>query len=341
MQDEAQNSTNAAGSGASTAWLAHNDEVSDNSVAKDQITVELTAAVIAIRNEQPVVLTKLQPPGATEAPDALPSAQFRPAFHSTLEEAIRTGVESETGLDLGFLEQLSSDCPHQLKVAHGGRILRKLSIGHLALTRADRGAFAGEAVWASIYAYFPWEDWRSGRPAVLSQDIIPQLTTWVAQDPGHVVLQHPLCRRERVAIAFGLDGGRWDDERVLERLDLLSESGLAAHGVERTMHRGHRRTLAAALGRLRAKIRHRPVVFELLPPEFTLFELQKSVEAILGPHLHKQNFRRLVEGTGLVEPTGEVRTHTGGRPAKLFRFRREVLLERPAPGVRVRPARAS
>ena len=69
--------------------------------------------------------------------------------------------------------------------------------------------------------------------------------------------------------------------------------------------------------------------------EFTLFELQKTVEAILGPHLHKQNFRRLVEGAGLVEPTGEMKTRTGGRPAKLFRFRREVLLERPAPGVRV------
>jgi hypothetical protein len=143
-----------------------------------------------------------------------------------------------------------------------------------------------------------------------------------------------------VAIAFGRDGARWDDERVVERLDLLSESGIAGRGVERDMRREHRRVLASALGRLRAKIRYRPVVFELLPADFTLFELQKSVEAILGPHLHKQNFRRLVEGTGLVEPTGEVRTHTGGRPAKLFRFRRDVLLERPAPGVRVRPARA-
>ena len=94
--------------------------------------------------------------------------------------------------------------------------------------------------------------------------------------------------------------------------------------------------LAAAIGRLRAKIRYRPVVFELMQAEFTLFDLQKTVEAILGPNLHKQNFRRLVESVGLVEPTGEIRTHTGGRPARLYRFRREVLLERPAPGVRVK-----
>ena len=69
-----------------------------------------------------------------------------------------------------------------------------------------------------------------------------------------------------------------------------------------------------------------------MPDVFTLFELQKTVEAILGPHLHKQNFRRLVEGGGLVEPTGEHRLHTGGRPARLYRFRRDVLLERLAPG---------
>jgi hypothetical protein len=102
----------------------------------------------------------------------------------------------------------------------------------------------------------------------------------------------------------------------------------------------HRRILATAIGRVRAKIKYRPVIFELMPDEFTLYELQKTVEAILGPHLHKQNFRRLVESAGLVEPTGVVKTQTGGRPAKLFRFRREVLLERPAPGVRVKPGRS-
>jgi hypothetical protein len=51
--------------------------------------------------------------------------------------------------------------------------------------------------------------------------------------------------------------------------------------------------------------------------------------------LHKQNFRRLVEGQGLVEGTGKVSAASRGRPAELFRFRREVLRERPAPGVRL------
>jgi hypothetical protein len=99
------------------------------------------------------------------------------------------------------------------------------------------------------------------------------------------------------------------------------------------------RVLARALGELRRAIKRRPVVFELMPEEFTLFELQKTVEAILGPHLHKQNFRRLIEGCGLVEPTGALRLRTGGRPAQLFRFRRDVVYERAAPGVRLKPGR--
>ena len=102
----------------------------------------------------------------------------------------------------------------------------------------------------------------------------------------------------------------------------------------------HRRVLATAMSRLRGKLKYRPVIFELLPDAFTLFELQKIVEALSGHHLHKQNFRRLVENTGLVEPTGDVSTQTGGRPAKLFRFRRDTLLERPSPGVRMKPGRA-
>jgi hypothetical protein len=102
----------------------------------------------------------------------------------------------------------------------------------------------------------------------------------------------------------------------------------------------HRRILATAIARLRAKLKYRPVIFELMAHEFTLTELQRTVEAISGRRLHKQNFRRLVEAAALVEPTGETSTTTGGRPAALFRFRGEVVQERPAPGLRL-GARAS
>ncbi len=95
----------------------------------------------------------------------------------------------------------------------------------------------------------------------------------------------------------------------------------------------HRRILATALGRLRGKLKYRPLVFELLPEAFTLLQLQRTVETLAGVRLHKQNFRRLVERGALVEGTGRVEPATGGRPAELFRFRREVQHERPAPGV--------
>ena len=101
----------------------------------------------------------------------------------------------------------------------------------------------------------------------------------------------------------------------------------------------HRRIVATAIARLRAKLKYRPVIFELMAPEFTLTELQTTVEAISGRHLHKQNFRRLVETAALVEPTGDTSTATGGRPAAVFRFRRDVLRERPAPGVGIPKAR--
>jgi hypothetical protein len=137
---------------------------------------------------------------------------------------------------------------------------------------------------------------------------------------------------------------------VLERYELLYEVGLVPETSREVERRGtrlvdaevvpgremafdHRRILATAVGRMRAKLSYRPVIFELVPETFTLLQLQRSVEALAGIRLHKQNFRRLVEQGGLVEGTGRHMRRTGGRPAELFRFRREVLLERPAPGV--------
>jgi hypothetical protein len=156
-------------------------------------------------------------------------------------------------------------------------------------------------------------------------------------------------RRDRVRLTFGTDGLPWDEEKVLERYELLYEAGLvqesirdgrggdtnSAHLLGVSMMFDHRRILATAIARLRGKMKYRPVVFELMPPIFTLFELQRSVEAISGIRLHKQNFRRLVEGQGLVEGPGKFGPIARGRPAELFRFRREVLRERPAPGVRL------
>ena len=99
---------------------------------------------------------------------------------------------------------------------------------------------------------------------------------------------------------------------MVKRHEMLFESGLIAEAAEpqanfdfaltgQPMRHDHRRVLATALSRLRAKIKYRPVIFELMPPEFTLLQLQNSVEAISGRLLHKQNFRRQIQQQNLIE----------------------------------------
>ncbi|MCH9808658.1 MAG: NAD regulator [Alphaproteobacteria bacterium] len=292
--------------------------------------------------------------GTTEG---LPFGPFSPFEHRTLEIGLRSWVNEQTGIDLGYVEQLYTFGDRGRQAQPSDTNPHVVSIGYLALTRAGAIDDLRAGSWRSWYHYFPWEDWRAGRPEVIDAVIAPALNKWANEAMSRPSREHPLERNQRVGICFGLDGATWDEEKVLERYELLYEAGLvtearrdrpestASNGVANEaigapMRFDHRRVLATAIGRVRAKIKYRPVIFELMQEEFTLFELQKHVEAILGPHLHKQNFRRLVESAGLVEPTGEVKTRTGGRPAKLFRFRREVMLERPAPGVRIKLGRA-
>ena len=148
--------------------------------------------------------------------------------------------------------------------------------------------------------------------------------------------------------AFWLDGAAWNEELVLQRYELLYEAALVPERVReiggqsgvarisgRAMTGDHRRILATGIARLRAKIKYRPVVFELMQPAFTLLQLQRAVEALAGRLVHKQNFRRLIEQQELVEETGITTSDTGGRPAKLFRFRHAVLAERAAAGTKL------
>ena len=118
-----------------------------------------------------------------------------------------------------------------------------------------------------------------------------------------------------------------------------SGRGDSGPGLGLRMAHDHRRILATALGRLRGKLRYRPLVFDLLDETFTLLELQRVVESLAGIPLHKGNFRRLVEKGRLVEGTGK-QVQTGGRPAEAFRFRREVMSERRAPGLGLPTSRA-
>jgi hypothetical protein len=329
-----------------------------------QVVIGLNAVIVAVTEETPRILTVSRPDhalaarprsgdsGQTEACDALPFGPFDPASDRTLELGLRRWVREQTGLDVGYVEQLYTfgDRHRDPQERRGGP--RVVSVAYLALVRELTPSGTGEAAWRDWYRFFPWEDWRGGRPAVIGEIIAAGLDAWFDAAPDEAQLRE---RRERCDINFGLRGAPWVPERVLERYELVYQIGLASeaardrpdspartasperapHGSElgHCMALDHRRILATALGRLRGKLKYRPVVFELLPSTFTLLQLQRVVEALAGVRLHKQNLRRLVESGGLVEGTGRYDSETGGRPAERFRFRREVLRERPAPGV--------
>lgn len=320
--------------------------------SNEPIEIGLNAAIVTVHNGQPQILVAFASAKPTDEWDTLPFGPFSPHDHRTLEIGLRRWVKAQTALDLGYVEQLYTFGDRGRHTQPRDESPHIVSIGYLALTPHGMEAQISGAVWSPWYTYLPWEDWRNGKPEILIREIEPRLKEWAksARDG-----EPALSPTERLRICFAIGATSWDEEKALERYELLYESGLMAEAARdgqeaatlwddlpplgRPMRHDHRRILATAMGRLRAKLKYRPVIFELMPDAFTLFELQKMVEAIFGAHLHKQNFRRLVENAGLVEQTGDVSTATGGRPAKCYRFRREVLLERPAPGVRVKAGR--
>src|SRR5215831_6613901 len=82
----------------------------------------------------------------------------------------------------------------------------------------------------------------------------------------------------------------------------------------------HAGILATAVERLKGKVRYQPIGFELLPPKFTLSQLQHLYEAVLGTALDKRNFRKKVLSFGLLMPLRETQMTGRHRPAQLFRF---------------------
>ncbi len=319
--------------------------------------VALHAAVVAVKDHEPLVLSAPVTAMGRTFP-ALPYGTFDPEQHRTMERGLRLWVEEQADLRVGYVEQLYTfGDRNRLRTAHGEQV-HQISVGYLALVRhqSSEGLITENesARWTRWYDHFPWEDWRSGPPDVLIEHILPALRSWVLT--GEVAPRHAAKRRARFHLAYGHDAAQqpdkldgFDEERVLERYELMYEAGLVEEAViDRqlshdqpdplpglAMYHDHRRILATAMSRLRGKMKYRPVVFELMGSAFTLTDLQKTVESLSGHLLHKQNFRRLVDTANLVEPTGSHEAKTGGRPAALFRFREQVTRERPAPGLRV------
>jgi len=327
-------------------------------------TLRLNAVIVSVVDMTPLVLTV---PHAGGDRAALPYGLLRDDDR-TLDRGLRRWVGEQSGLELGYVEQLYTfgDIGRD-----PGETARTLSIAYLALVQPTE--VRDHARWVDWYRLLPWEDWRKGRPAIIPDALLPGLYAWADRVDDPVQRRR---RRDRIDIVFGVEpdrarasasepgggdrparasasepegGALWDGVRALDRYELLWEAGLVPEAVRdrgcdaplphdpgwhgEPLALDHRRIAATALSRLRGKLTYRPVVFELLPATFTLRRLQQVVEALTGVSLHTQNFRRLVDRGGFVEGTGAFEEQTGGRPAERFRFRPDVLRERPRPGL--------
>ncbi len=296
--------------------------------ATEPTTTELIAVIVAVTAREPRILTV--------DGHSLPAGAFLSGYRS-LQASLRGWVEKQTRHTLGYIEQLYTFADH----GRTGNDRRTISISYLGLTREAEAARG--ASWQGWYRYFPWEDHRAEPRQAAAMELA--LRAW-ADAGGSAAIRGQ--RRSRAAYTFGLEGHGWNEDLVLHRYELLYEAGLVEESPEfcgaitlgTAMRHDHRRILATGIARLRAKIKYRPVVFELMPPEFTLLALQQCVEALAGRRLHKPNFRRLIAQAELVEETGGSEAETGGRPARLYRFRRDVLLERAFGGTKLPVARS-
>jgi hypothetical protein len=129
--------------------------------------------VVAIRDGEAVVLTVRPHDAVTDVASPLPGlpfGPFDPAGHRTFELGLRAFVTEQTRFQLGYVEQLYTfgdegrDAP---RAEMGAGAARVVSVGYLGLTPTAVETQAPDTAWAPWSAFFPWEDWRHGRPALL------------------------------------------------------------------------------------------------------------------------------------------------------------------------------
>ncbi|MCX8746106.1 hypothetical protein J3U75_01670 [Snodgrassella sp. B3088] len=294
---------------------------------------ELVAVLFAVTDFSARVLT-------IHDGSLLPFGPLKPVHHS-LQAGARTWVHQQTGQPLGYIEQLYTFVDMK-RSHHNGQAVINISYLGLVKETAESGLTL-EAKWQDWYEYFPWEDSRRPQHAHILNQLILPMQNWVDAAPNQEIRNQ---RQQRLNLCWGINGQHWIAENALLRYELMYETGIIAESpyydnqlppqlTGRPMQFNHRRILATAVSRLRAKLQYRPVIFDLMPPQFTLYQLQRSIEVLNGVELHKQNFRRLVNNQQLVVATGETMVAERGRPAQLYRFNENVLQESLLSGYRL------
>lgn len=317
-------------------------------------TTEVVAVLVAITDHIARVLT-------VDQGKLLPNGPLMP-LHRSLQAGVRQWVEEQTQQPLGYLEQLYTFVDTNRRNIDGHALVYVSYLGLVQETQPQ--ALQSKALWRDWYDYFPWENHLNGMPSIIMDFIVPALLEWANTATDSIVQKR---RRQRIGLCWGLDEAflagdkstgsqsvkehdnesrEWIAEHVLLRYEMLYEAGLIPEApsyppnyravnlpedwtqrIGVPMYYDHRRVIATAISRLRAKIEYRPLIFGLMPDVFTLSQLQQSVEALSGVRLHKQNFRRLLDSQNLVMETGESSSAQRGRPAKLYRFRHDIELQ--------------
>ncbi|HRK64610.1 MAG TPA: NAD regulator, partial [Terricaulis sp.] len=143
-----------------------------------RVVLGLSAVIVAVTEDQPYVVVTRED---ADAP-GLPFGPFDPAGDRTLELSLRRWVSEQTGFEIGYVEQLYTfgdrgrEAP--LPEIKGKGPDRLISISYLALTPSRAVLDRAGARWQSWYEFFPWEDWRTGRPRVIDALIAPKLAQW-------------------------------------------------------------------------------------------------------------------------------------------------------------------
>ena len=140
------------------------------------IEIGLTAAIVAVEADEPLILVAGESGG--EAIPGLPFGPFDPLAHRTFEIGLRAWVKAQTALTVGYVEQLYTFGDRGRHARPGDAGPHMVSVGYLALTRVPENVVALRAAGAGFepwYRFFPWEDWRAGRPAILDKAILPEI----------------------------------------------------------------------------------------------------------------------------------------------------------------------
>ena len=318
------------------------------------IEIGLTAAIVAVEDDEPRILVAAD---AEERDPRRPAV--RPVRSAVAPHLRDRPARLGRGADRAAASAMSSSSTRSATAAAtrgpDDTGPHMVSVGYLALTRMPDNAAALRAAGAGFepwYRFFPVGGLaRRQRPAILDRPSAAARANGRRSAQGRAGAARsagasgcgsasaPAARRgtrRRCSTATSCSTRRaWSRRRgATAARPRCARDKLPALG--EPMRFDHRRILATAIARLRAKLKYRPVVFELMPAEFTLTELQRTVEAISGRHLHKQNFRRLVESTRRwsSRPARPRPRPAGGRP-RCSASAARCCRSGPAPGLRL------